>query len=298
MSPEMLTHWKPALLAIAAVGVIAAQAPPAQNLMPHQLKPNVYWLEGGGGNTGVIIGDNGVIIIDAKTTAPQGKMVIDEVAKITPKPITHVILTHSDADHVNGLGGFPTGLTIVAQENNQKEQEAALKAGGRNAPPADHLPTQLVTKEKETATLDGVKFEFYHWGPAHTSGDLIIYLPAGKIVFTGDVIAANRPDPIIHPEKGGNTEGWVKTVQGIAKLNADQFVPGHGDLQTKADIETRLKTTSEKRAKIIALVKEGKSLDEIKAAVGDTPPAPPAGGGRGGPVFASLSETVYNELKK
>jgi hypothetical protein len=75
-------------------------------------------------------------------------------------------------------------------------------------------------------------------------------------------------------------------------------VPGHGDLQTKADIETRLKTTSEKRTKIIALVKEGKSLDEIRAAVGDTPPAAPAGGGRGGPAFPSLSEIVYNELKK
>jgi cyclase len=298
MHQEMSTFIKFGLTAIAATVVMTAQAPPAQNLVPHQLKPNVYWLEGGGGNTGVIVGNNGVIIIDAKTTPAQGKMVIDEVAKITPKPVTHVILTHSDGDHVNGLASFPTGLTIIAQENNKKEQEAALKAGGRGAPPADHLPTQLVTKEKETATLDGAKFEFYHWGPAHTSGDLIIYLPAEKIVFTGDIIAANRPDPIIHPEKGGNSEGWVKTVQGIVKLNADQFVPGHGDLQTKADIETRLKTTSEKRAKIVALVKEGKSLDEIKAAVGDTPPAAPTGGGRGGPAFASLSDIVYNELKK
>jgi cyclase len=285
-------------LTLSAAAALVAQGPPAQNLTPHQLKPNVYWLEGGGGNTGVIVGTNGVIIVDAKTTAAAGKMIIDEVAKITPKPITHVILTHSDGDHVNGLAAFPAGLTIIAQENNKKEQEAALKAGGRGAPPADRLPTQLITKEKETATLDGIKFEFYHWGPAHTSGDLIILLPAEKIVFTGDVIAANRPDPIIHTEKGGTSEGWVKTVEGIAKLNADQFVPGHGDLQTKADIETRLKTTSGKRAKIIAMIKDGKSLDEIKAATGDAPAAPAAGGGRGGPAFASLSETVYNEQKK
>src|ERR1035441_3751172 len=90
----MSTLMKFGLAAIAAVGVMTAQAPPAQNRMPHQLKPNVYWLEGGGGNTGVIVGNNGVIVIDAKTTPAQGKMVIDEVAKITPKPITHVILTH------------------------------------------------------------------------------------------------------------------------------------------------------------------------------------------------------------
>lgn len=280
-------------VAFAVAGALLAQGPPAQNLTQHQLKPNVYWLEGGGGNTGVIVGTNGVIIVDAKTTPAAGKMILDEVAKITPKPITHVILTHSDGDHVNGLAAFPAGLTIIAQENDKKEQEAALKAGGRGAPPADHLPTQVTTKEKETMTLDGVKFELYHWVPAHTSGDLIVYLPQEKIVFTGDIVATNRVDPIIHPEKNGNSEGWIKTMQGIVKLNADQFVPGHGDVQTKAQVEDRLKTTAEKRAKIVAMVKEGKSLEEIKTAMGDAP----AAGGRG-PNFPSLSEIVYNETKK
>lgn len=293
----MMTLTKLGLAAIAAAGALLAQGPPAQNLTPHQLKPNVYWLEGGGGNTGVIVGTNGVIIVDAKTTAAAGKMIIEEAAKITPKPITHVILTHSDGDHVNGLAAFPTGLTIIAQENNKKEQEAALQAGGRGAPPADHLPTRLVTKEKETMTIDGEKVELYHWGPAHTSGDLVIYLPAEKIVFTGDIVAANRTDPIIHPEKGGSSANWVKTMQGIARLNADEFVPGHGDLQTKAQIEERLKTTEERREKIIAMIKEGKSLAEIKTAMGEAP-TPPSGAGRGGPVFPSLVDTVYRENSK
>ncbi len=144
----MSTLTKPGIAALALAGALLAQGPPAQNLTPHQIKPNVYWLEGGGGNTGVIAGTNGVIIVDVKTTPAAGKMILDEVAKITPKPITHVILTHSDGDHVNGLASFPTGLTIIAHENNKKEQEAALKAGGRGAPPADHLPTQVTTKEK------------------------------------------------------------------------------------------------------------------------------------------------------
>src|ERR1700674_2600200 len=121
----MSTPTNLGFVALAAAGVLLAQGPPAQNLTPHQLKPNVYWLEGGGGNTGVIVGDKGVIIVDAKTTPAAGKMILDEVAKITPKPITHVILTHSDGDHVNGLASFPTGLTIIAQENNKKEQETA-----------------------------------------------------------------------------------------------------------------------------------------------------------------------------
>src|SRR5579872_1881934 len=187
---------KTGFAAVAAAGAMTlAQAQPPQNLTAHQLKPNVYWLEGGGGNTGVIVGDNGVIIVDAKTTPAFGKMIIDEVAKITPKPITHVIETHSDGDHVNGLASFPAGLTIVAQETNKKEQAAALAKGGRGAPPADHQPTQVVTKTKEAVIFDGVKLELYHWEPAHTSGDLVIFLPAERIIFGGDLIPVQGPDP-------------------------------------------------------------------------------------------------------
>ena len=88
--------------------------------------------------------------------------------------------------------------------------------------------------------IDGVRFELLHWAPAHTSGDLIVYLPAEKIVFTGDIIATQLPDPLIHLEKNGSSEGWITTAKGIAGLDADQFVPGHGDVQTKADIQGRL----------------------------------------------------------
>src|SRR4051794_35089038 len=80
-------------------------APPAP-FVPHSLKPDVYWIEGGGGNSGVIIGSNGVIVVDAKTTPAGGKELLDNIAKITPKPVTPVILTHSDGDHVNGLASF------------------------------------------------------------------------------------------------------------------------------------------------------------------------------------------------
>jgi cyclase len=291
---------KPYFIALATMGAISlfgivadAQPPAPAPFMTHQLKPNVYWIEGGGGNSGVIIGDKGVIVVDAKTTAAGGKELLEDVAKITPKPVTTVILTHSDGDHVNGLASFPEGITIIAHENNKKEQEAALAAGGRGAPPAGHLPTQVVTKNKENLKLDGVKVEVFHWAPAHTSGDLVVYLPEEKIVFTGDIIATQLPDPLIHLEKNGSSEGWITTAKGIVALNADQFVPGHGDVQTKAAIQKRLADTEAKRAKIKELVAQGKSLEEIKTAVGD-PPAQGRGGR--GPNFASFTEVVYKEL--
>src|SRR5580700_2053094 len=200
-------------------------AAPAAPFMAHQLKPNVYWVEGGGGNSGVIIGDKGVIVIDAKTTAAGGKELLDNIAKLTPKPVTTVILTHSDGDHVNGLASFPAGVKVIAQENNKKEQETALAAGGRGAPPADHLPSQVISKNKESLKIEGVKIELYHWAPAHTSGDLVVSLPGEKIVFTGDIIATQLPDPLIHLEKHGSSEGWIATTKGIAGLKSDQFVP-------------------------------------------------------------------------
>ncbi len=290
-----LSHRIIGASAFLALASVAPAQTPAAPFKTHELKPNVYWVEGGGGNSAVIVGDKGVIVVDAKTTAAGGKQLLDEIAKITPKPVSTVILTHSDGDHVNGLAAFPAGIAIIAHENNKKEQETALAAGGRGAPPADHLPTKVVTKDKEDTTIDGVKFQLLHWAPAHTSGDLVVYLPASKVVFTGDIIAMQMPDPLIHLEKHGSSEGWITTTKGIVALDADQFVPGHGDVQTKEVIKKRLSDAEAKRATIKDLVAHGKSLDEIKAAVGDAPPA--QNGGRG-PTFASFTEVVYNELTK
>lgn len=286
-----------------------AQAP----FMVHQLTSNVYWVEGGGGNSAVIVGDKGVVVVDPKTTAAGGKELLDDIAKITPKPITHVIITHSDADHVNGIVSFPAGITIIAHENCRKEQQAALdeEKGGppvappgvhEPLPPVDRLPNQLVSKNREQLKIDGVKLELLHWAPAHTSGDLVIYLPDQKIVFTGDIVALNSPapNPLIHREKGGSSEGWITSMKGIIALNADQFVPGHGNVQTKAALQKQLELTQAKRDKIKDLVAQGKSLEEIRAAVGDPPPAPPAppSAGRGGwnPRWPTFTEVTYRDL--
>ena len=282
--------------AIAAMALAQAPAPPAAPFMVHQLKPNVYWVEGGGGNSGVIVGDKGVVVVDAKINAAGGKELLDDIAKITPNPVTALILTHSDVDHIAGLAAFPAGVKVIAHEGTKKEQDAALAAGGRGAPAPGFLPSQVISKNKESLKIDGVKFELDHWAPAHTSGDLVVYLPAEKIVFTGDIIATQLPDPLIHLEKNGSSEGWIATAKGMAALNSDQYVPGHGDVQTKAAIQKRLADAEAKRAKIKELVAQGKSLDEIRTAVGDAPPAQGRGGR--GPAFASFTQVVYQELTK
>ena len=274
--------------ALTAVSMGQATQQPATPFVTHQLKPNIYWIEGGGGNSTVILGAYGVVVVDAKTTKAGGQELLDDIAKITSKPVTTVILTHSDGDHVNGLAAFPTGVKVIAQENNKKEQEIALAAGGRGAPPADHQPTQVITREKETLTIEGEKFELYHWAPAHTSGDLIVYLPAEKIVATGDIIATNNPYPRIHDEKHGSTEGWIATAKGIVSLDADTFVPGHGTIQTKSDIQKRISDAEARRTQVKELVAQDKSLDEVKAAVGDNDKL----------NYKSWTQVCYEELTK
>ena len=153
-----MSHVKTLCLGFAAVvcGALATsgraqqppQAPPP--LTMKMLKPDVWaGLGGAGGNSTIIIGKTGVIVVDAKQTEVGAKDLLAQIAKITPKPVTTAIITHSDGDHVNGLVAFPSGTRIIAHENNKKEQQTALAAGGRGAPPPDRLPNQVVTKNKK-----------------------------------------------------------------------------------------------------------------------------------------------------
>jgi cyclase len=301
---------------VAVIAPLAAQqpgqAPAPPPITMKQVKPDVWAALGGaGGNVTIIVAKTSVIVVDAKQTEPGAKDLLAEIAKISPKPVKTALITHSDGDHVNGLVAFPTGIKIIAHENNKKEQETALAAGGRGAPPADRLPNQVVTKTKEALTIDGVKLELYHFAPAHTSGDLIVYLPDQKVCSTGDIVVMNRADdnPNVHFEKNGSTEGWLESVKGMIALNADTYITGHGDLATKADLQRKLNATTARRNKIAAMIKEGKTLDEIKAALPDAPApgapargtgAPPAAAaaGRGGPAALTFVETAYQELSK
>jgi len=276
---------------LGAFATLALAQATGQPLTVKKVKDNIYFVEGGGGNSSIIIGQNGVIVVDAKTTLESGKGIVEQVGKLTNKPITTVILTHSDGDHVNGLPAFPKDITIIAHENDKKEMEQALAAGARGAPPKEYLPNKVVTRNRESDTIDGVKMTLIHIANAHTSGDLAVYLPDDKVVITGDLIGPG--DPLIHRNKNGISEGWIRFVSALVQLDANTYVLGHADPETKAQVEANLKNADEKRTRIAALVKQNKSLDEIKQTLGETakPGAPP-------PRFPTYTETTYEELTK
>lgn len=264
-----------------------AQAP-FPEVSVKKLKDNIYVADGGGGTSTIIIGQNGVIVVDAKNRPPDGKKLVDEVAKITNKPITTVILTHSDPDHSRGLGGFPKGLTIIAHENDKKEIEEELAHGGAQAPPKEYLPNKVVTGSREAMTIEGVKMTLIHIAPAHTTGDLAVYLPDSKVVASGDLIGEG--DPSIHLFKNGSSEGWIQFVSALADLDADSYVRGHADVGTREEVRAILAKAQTKRARIADLIKQGKSLDDIKQTLGE----PAKSGGR----FETFTETTYQELTR
>jgi glyoxylase-like metal-dependent hydrolase (beta-lactamase superfamily II) len=273
---------------LALFGTVAFAQAPFPSVTVKKLKDNVYMAEGGGGNSTIVIGQNGVIVVDAKNREPDGKQLVEEVGKLTNKPITTVILTHSDPDHVRGLGGFPKGLTIIAHENDKKEIEQDLAAGGRASPPKEYLPNKVVTQTRESMTIEGVKMTLIHIAPAHTSGDLAVYFPDYKLIASGDLIGDG--DPTLHLEKHGSSEGWIRFVSALVDVDADTYVRGHADVATKEQVRVVLAKAEAKRARIVDLVKQGKSLDDIKQAFGE-PLKPP---GR----FPTFTETTYEELTR
>ena len=266
---------------------ITAQQQEPTPVKASQVKGNIYEVKGGrGANTGFFIGEKEVLVIDAKMTEESAKQMIAEINKLTSSPIKYVILTHSDGDHVNGLVGFPPDVIIVAHHQTAKDMDAAFK----DAKLRSYLP-DFTFSEKLKLHFADKTVKLFHFGSAHTSGDVVVYFPEEKVAFIGDLLFLGR-DPLVHRHKNGNSFGLVKTLKSILELDADTFIHGHGDIASPSDLQEVIKSLEEKQTKIKALIKEGKSLEEIKKIfkVEDRPPRP------GRSRRPGLVETIYLEL--
>jgi len=277
-----------------------AQAPPGQDNNPGigpmkvvQVTPNVYFVVGGvggnNGNSGVIVGAKGVVVIDAKLNSEGAKQLLDEIHKITPKPVTDLIFTHAHQDHIGGAAAFPSGIEVFAHENAKAEIEKAIATGGRNAPPREAVPNHVVHGSGETLKLQGIRLRLIHVAPAHTTGDLAVWLPDQKTLFTGDLMATIRKAPLVC--KDCTVEGYVQTYKVLTALNAEHVIPGHGFLITNTELLERAKYVSDTLSKVKMMVADGKSLPEIEMSVGDAPEPGPRG--MSIPLF---SEICYNEV--
>ncbi len=296
MTRKMMVVSLLAAVFVAGGAALARQAAPAakpasqapEPLSAVRIKDHLYWLKGGVmANSGFYVGTNDVTVIDVKMTPEGAKAMLAEIAKITPKPIGTIILTHSDGDHVNGLIAFPAGLRIIASENAKKEMEEAFKDEKMAAYRA-YLPT-VTFKSGQEFRPEGLPARLYSFGPAHTSGDTVVFFPQERTAFVGDLVFLGR-DPLVHRQKGGTSFGLVRSLESILKLEADVFISGHNDPETKAEIRGELISIQDKQAKIKDMIAAGKTLADIQGAFGIE--EPPAGGRR----WPSLVEVIYLDI--
>ena len=276
-----------------------------QPLSATELAKDTYVVSGGIANTGFVIGKTGVIAVDPQMSTADAAEQLAIMEKITPKPVSTMIITHSDMDHVYGLPGWPKGLKIIAHENTKTEIEDALGGKGPmvSVPlpvPSElknYLPTHLI-RHSETIEIDGVKIVLMHVAAGHTDGDLLVYLPEKKIVFAGDLLTIGDPNlpngglyPVIHLEKYGSSLGWLKVMKAALALRADYFVGGHGPQPvSRKTLSHAVAATEKRRAEIERLFDQGKSLAEIKVELKDPPKTGPLA------FFPSFIETTYQEL--
>ncbi len=259
-----------------------AQAPVPVSV--HKISEHVYALRGGAGaNSAFVIGNSGVTIVDAKQTDQAAKEMIEAVKKITDKPVKRLILTHCDMDHVNGIPGFPENIDIIAHENSLKNMEKANEQGQVKI----RLPNKTFTDQMSLVD-DGAEMRLLYFGPAHTDGNIVIYIPDERVAIIGDLFFKGM-DPLIHKQKNGTSAGFVDVLQKVIDLNADKYLSGHAEPATKADIETLRNSIMEKREKVGEMIKAGKTLDEVKQAFNI-----PAGQSR----WPSLVEIIYGEMKQ
>lgn len=276
------------LCALTAFGQQASQ--PAQYRQEpapvsiHKISPNVYELRGGlGANCSFIVGEKEVFVIDAKMSAQSAKDMTDYIRKTTNKPISHIILTHSDGDHVNGLSGFSEGSDIIAHANSRKHMEKANEGMTEKIP----LPAMTFSDRMNLYSGD-LRVDLLYLGPAHTDGDIVILVPEDKTAIVGDLFFKDR-DPLIHVNKNGNSFGLVDVLSKLIDLDAQTYLSGHAEPVTKADIEGLRSRIIEIQSKVKALADKGMTLDEVKKTLGIS-----TAQGR----WPSLAEVIYLELTR
>src|SRR5690242_152782 len=247
-----------ALLAIGALSMAAAYQQPAQGLPAaalaatkiEKVRDNLYIITGSdptnrdsfsGGNTGVFITDNGVVVVDTKL-AGWGQVLLDKIHSVTNKPITTIINTHTHGDHTGSNEAFPASVDIVAHENTKANMAKMPAFQGEKA---SFLPKRTY---KDKLTIGGGKnrVDLYYFGAGHTNGDTFVVYPALHFRQTGDMFAW-RDAPVLDRNNGGSGLEFPKTlakaVAGIKDI--DTVIPGHSPVTTPKDFDEYQKFTAD-----------------------------------------------------
>jgi cyclase len=255
----------------------------------------VYMLQGAGGNIGVSVGNDGLLMVDTEFAQIAEK--IDAALKqLSPRPPRFVIDTHWHQDHTGGNAYFHEhGAIIVAQENVRRILASGTMRDGIKYEPApkDALPT-FTYANRANLYMNGEQVRLYHVPHAHTDGDTVVYFATSHVLQTGDDF---RTDgfPLIDSDNGGSVRGMIAADQMmLATFPADaRVIPGHGGLSTMADIKPFLAMLQGCRERMERGIRQGKSLEELKK---EKVLAPYQSFNRGLVSMDRFTEVLYREL--
>jgi cyclase len=227
-----------------------------------------------GANAGIIIGKDCIVVVDTMISAKEAKRFIRDIRTISRKPIRYVVNTHYHLDHVFGNSEFARlGAVIIAQENDKKAMISSAKdtlknIGEYGLTSKDMKGTTpaypvLTYGDRMAIDIGDQHIELIHARHSHTNGDTLVYLPARKILFAGDILFTNY-----HPFLGeGNIEEWAKELDDIKSMDVEKIIPGHGPLSGKKDLDDMKEYIIMFDQKAKELVSQSDNVQKIAAAI-------------------------------
>jgi glyoxylase-like metal-dependent hydrolase (beta-lactamase superfamily II) len=255
------SFWK--IVAAACLAALVASPATAQHEAPRQVvaqqvSPSAWFVQGDAAlgsaanrnfisNAAFIVTPQGVVVIDALGSPQLARELLDEIARVTPRPVTHVIVTHYHADHIYGLQPFRArGARIIAQRSAQAYIQSETAAARLQSSRVDLAPwiddnTQIVSPDQwvDDATelvVGGLRLMLQPVGPAHTPEDLVVLLPSERVLFAGDMVFRGRI-PFVGQ---ADSRQWIEALDTLLKMEPQVVVPGHGAISTTAREDLQL----------------------------------------------------------
>ncbi len=231
-----------------------------------QVSGNVYMLEGAGGNIGVSVGNDGILIVDDQF-APLADKIRAALKKLGEGKLKYILNTHWHGDHTGGNKEFGPEAPIIAHDNVRKRLSGELKPATGNAQPAPPEALPVITFDQSLSVFfNGEEIRVMHVPHGHTDGDSVIFFTRANVVHMGDQFF-NGFFPFVDLSSGGNVEGYKNNVEAVlAKVPAGaKIIPGHGPLATIDDLKKFHQMLVETIGIVRDRMKAGKSVDQIKA---------------------------------
>jgi len=246
------------ILLIAAIFGSAQQDFSKVEIKATHVAGNIYMLTGSGGNIGVSVGPDGILIVDDQF-APLAPKIEAALKQLKPGKLKFVLNTHYHGDHTGGNKYFGQQAHIIAHTNVRK------RLGGKPGDSKPELPI-ITFDDSLSVWFNGEEIKLVHVPPAHTDSDSIVHFTDANVIHFGDTFFSGR-FPNIDLGGGGDVRGYIRGVaDAIQKVPADaKLIPGHGPLSTVKELKEFHEMLVETSGIVQKAIAAGKTLDQVKA---------------------------------